>query len=48
MEDNFDSNNEENDYTASLDRFEEMLKQNKSYFFDVEVFETIIDQYRLA
>ena len=45
MEDNFDSQNEENDYTASVDRFEEMLKQNESYFFDVEVFETIIDHY---
>ena len=45
MEDNFNQHNEENDYTASLNRFELMLKKNEHYFFDVEVFETLIDHY---
>ena len=37
MGDDFDSyNNDETDYTASLDRFENMLKANEAYFFDVE------------
>ena len=45
MEEDFNQNNEENDYTESLGRFEQMLKNDDQYFFDVEVFETLIDHY---
>ena len=46
MGDNFDSyNSDESDYTASLDRFEDMLKANEAYFFDVEEFEVLVDYY---
>ena len=45
MEEDFDSYNDEDDYTASLDRFEKMLKAGDEYFFDVEVFEILIDHY---
>lgn len=45
MRDDFDSYNDENDYTASLDRFEKMLKANETYFFDVEEFEILVDHY---
>lgn len=45
MEDDFDSYNDETDYTASLDRFEKMLRAGQSYFFDVEEFEVLVDHY---
>ena len=45
MEEDFNQHNEENDYTPSLNRFELMLKKNEHYFFDVEVFEILIDHY---
>ena len=45
MEENFDSYNEDADYTSSLNKFEQMLKENGSYFFDVEEFESVIDHY---
>ena len=46
MKDDFDShNNDENDYTPSLVRFENMLKANEAYFFDVEEFEVLVDYY---
>ncbi len=45
MEDGFDSYNDKEDYTASLDRFEKMLSKNEEYFFDVEEFEILVDHY---
>jgi len=45
MEENFDSYNEENDYKESLNKFEQMLKQGTSCFFDVEEVEVVIDYY---
>ncbi|NCP45840.1 MAG: hypothetical protein GW818_05300, partial [Flavobacteriales bacterium] len=46
MEENLDSYNEdEDDYTASLNRFEKMLTNNEHYFFDVEEFEDLINHY---
>lgn len=45
MEDDFDSYNDDDDYTASLSRFERMLRKNEHYFFDVEEFEMLIDYY---
>ena len=43
MEDNFESYNEENDYTSSLNKFEQMLKEDainhdKSYRFYTSLF----------
>src|SRR6056297_1321392 len=35
----------ENNFQYMLQRFEDMLSSNKSYFFDVEDFEEIIDYY---
>ena len=43
MESSFEHN--ETEIRALVDRFEEMLKSNGSYFFDVEDFEDIIDFY---
>ncbi len=43
MEPPFEHN--ETDLKALVDRFEEMLRSNGSYFFDVEDFEDIIDYY---
>src|SRR5512138_3340984 len=43
MEPSFEHN--ETDLKLLVDRFEEMLKANGSYFFDVEDFEDIIDYY---
>ena len=43
MEPSFEHN--ETDLKALVDRFEEMLRANGSYFFDVEDFEDIIDYY---
>ena len=45
MEEDFNQYNEDEDYAASLDRFEQMLKKNEHYFFDVEEFEILIDHY---
>lgn len=33
------------DFDAQLERFESMLKEGKSFYFDVEIFEEIIDHY---
>ncbi len=41
MEPSFEHN--ETDLKALVERFEEMLQANGSYFFDVEDFEDIID-----
>ena len=43
MEPSFEHN--ETDLKLLVDRFEEMLRANSSYFFDVEDFEDIIDYY---
>jgi len=43
MEPFFEHN--ETEIKALVDRFEEMIKSNGSYFFDVEDFEDIIDYY---
>jgi tetratricopeptide (TPR) repeat protein len=42
----FNDHNEENDdLQPHLQRFEEMIQNNANYFFDVDVFEAIIDYY---
>ena len=35
----------EEDYNSHVERFEEMLKKNESYFFDVDVFEYLAEHY---
>ena len=45
MEENFDSYNDDADYAASINRFEQMLNENHQYFFDVEEFEDLISYY---
>ncbi len=35
----------EEDYNGHVERFEEMLKKNESYFFDVDVFEYLAEHY---
>ncbi len=45
MEENFESYNENEDHTSSLNRFEQMLEKDESYFFDVDEFEKVIDYY---
>lgn len=35
----------EEDYNSHVERFEEMLKNNESYFFDVDVFEYLAEHY---
>ncbi len=42
--DNFNEEEHE-DLAPHIQRYEEMLKNNASYFFDLEVFEAIIDHY---
>lgn len=42
-DDDFFEENE--DVTLHLKRFEQMINNNENYFFDVEVFESIIDNY---
>jgi tetratricopeptide (TPR) repeat protein len=45
MKEDFNEHNEDQDYSESLNRFEQMLKKNEHYFFDVEEFEILIDHY---
>jgi len=46
MEEDFNQySEEEEDFTESLNRFEQMLQKNEHYFFDVEEFEILIDHY---
>jgi len=45
MDDDFDAYQDEEDFTPSLNRFEQMLKNNEHYFFDVEEFEVLIEHY---
>lgn len=35
----------EEDFNSHIERFEEMLKKNESYFFDVDVFEYLAEHY---
>ena len=49
MEDKQDFNDFfDQDPSSHILRFEEMLEQNKEYFFDVEEFENIIDHYLVS
>ncbi|MBN1951980.1 MAG: tetratricopeptide repeat protein [Bacteroidales bacterium] len=45
MNDNFDSFLEEEGIFESINRFEEMVNRNRSCYFDVHEFESIIDYY---
>ncbi|MCD4745049.1 MAG: hypothetical protein K8R58_01995 [Bacteroidales bacterium] len=45
MDTNFEQYEEEKYFKSLVKRFEEMLKKNEQYFFDVDEFEIIIDYY---
>jgi tetratricopeptide (TPR) repeat protein len=46
MEDNFESNeNTEKDLKAALDKYEDMIKRSRKFFFDHDVFVQLIEHY---